>query len=145
MVFYVKIWTRMASNKTISWSVTYEILTYFRHELGSASQIYVSTPRWFMSVFLLKSNDGTPQSIFFNVFIILKCSINRQNNPWHVKSWRITVEVLASQTCIKLYEIKAMELSSIFDKGPYRNIVILNCPMTLKTPRKLSYRHTCPI
>ena len=28
----------MASNNTISWSVTYEILTYFRRELGSASQ-----------------------------------------------------------------------------------------------------------
>ena len=71
---YVKIWTRMASNNTISWSATYEILTYFRRKLGSASQIHVSTPRWFMSVFLLKSDGGTPQFIFFNVFIILKCS-----------------------------------------------------------------------
>ena len=51
---------------------------------------HVSTPRWFMSVFLLKSDGGTPQSIFFNVFIILKCSINREINLWHIKSWCFT-------------------------------------------------------
>ena len=51
---------------------------------------HVITPRWFMSVFLLKSDGGTPQSIFFNVFIILKCSVNREINLWHVKSRRFT-------------------------------------------------------
>ena len=51
---------------------------------------HVSTPRWFMSVFLLKSDGGTTQSLFFNVFIILKCSINREINLWHVKSRRFT-------------------------------------------------------
>ena len=42
MVFHVKIGTRIASNNTISWSVTNEILTYFRRELEFASQIHVS-------------------------------------------------------------------------------------------------------
>ena len=35
--FYVIIWSGMASSRTISWSATYEILTYFRRELGFAS------------------------------------------------------------------------------------------------------------
>ena len=63
-----------------------------------ATQIDVSTPQWFMSVFLLKSDGATPQNIFFNVFIIRKCSINHENNIWHVKSWRFTLEVVVSQT-----------------------------------------------
>ena len=93
MTFYVKIWTWMASNNTISWSSTYEILTYFRRELGFASYIHVSTPRWSMSIFLFKSDGGTPQNIRFNVFVILKCSIHGESNTWHVKSWRFTREV----------------------------------------------------
>ena len=40
--------------------------------------------RWFMSVFLLKSDGSTSQNIFFNVFIILKYSINRENNTLQV-------------------------------------------------------------
>ena len=58
---------------------------------------HVSTPRWFMSVFLLKSDGGTPQSIFFNVFIILKCSINREINLWHVNNPGVSLlEVVAA-------------------------------------------------
>ena len=37
MAFYVKIWTGMASNNTISWSATYEILTYLHRELRFVS------------------------------------------------------------------------------------------------------------
>ena len=52
-----------------------------------------------MSLFLLKSDGGTPQNIFFNIFIILKYSINRENNIWHEKSWGFTLEVVVvSQT-----------------------------------------------
>ena len=40
----------------------------------------------FMSIFLLKSDVGTPQSIHFNVFVIVMCSIHRENNIWLVKS-----------------------------------------------------------
>ena len=94
MVFYVNIWTRIASNNTISWSATNEILTYFRCKLGSASYIYVSTLRWFMSILLLKSDGATPQNIFFNVFVILKWSIHCENNIWHVKSWCFTLDVV---------------------------------------------------
>ena len=71
MVFYVKRWTELASNNTISWSVTYKILTYFCCELGFASQIHVSMPRRFMFIFLLKSDGDTPQNIYFNVFVVL--------------------------------------------------------------------------
>ena len=37
MVFNVKIWTGMVSNNTISWSASYEMLTYFHCELGFIS------------------------------------------------------------------------------------------------------------
>ena len=105
MVFYVKIWTGMASNNTISWSATDDsILTYFRREYGFASQIHqvhVSTPRWSMSIFLLKSHGGTPQNIHFNVFVILVCFIYGENNIWHVQSWRFTPAVeVVSQTAL---------------------------------------------
>ena len=63
----------MASNNTISWYATYEILTYFRRELWFASQIQVSTPQWLMSIFLLKSGGGTLQNIRFKVYVILTC------------------------------------------------------------------------
>ena len=75
------------------------IMTYFRREHGFASQIHVhvSMPRWSMSIFLLKSDGGTPQNMCFNVFVILVCSIYGENNLWHVKSWRFTptVEVVS--------------------------------------------------
>ena len=61
--------TGTASNNTISWSATYEIPTYFRFEL----------------VFV-------PQNTRFNVSVILMCSINGENNVWHVKSWGFTPE-----------------------------------------------------
>ena len=84
----------MSSNNTISWSVTYKILRpntdLFPPQTRICIANHVGTPRWFMSVFLLKSDGSTLQSIFFNVFIILKCSINRQNNLWHIKSPRFT-------------------------------------------------------
>ena len=91
MVFYVNIWTGMASNNTISWSATYDsILTYFRREHGLASQIHhvhVSTSRWSMSI------SGTQQNIRFNVLVLPVCSIYGENNIWHVKFWRFTLEV----------------------------------------------------
>ena len=39
----------------------------FCSETGVASQIRVSTPRCFMSIFLFKSNCDAPQNIHFNV------------------------------------------------------------------------------
>ena len=98
----------MASNNTISWSTTYDsILTYFRREHGFAmfaSQIHpvhVSMPQWSMSIFLLKSDGGTPQNIRFNVFVILICSIYGENNIWHVKFWCFTLAVeVVSQTAL---------------------------------------------
>ena len=41
IAFYVKIWTGMVSNNTISWSATYEILTYFHLELSRGTQICI--------------------------------------------------------------------------------------------------------
>ena len=64
----------------------YELVTYFRREIWLASQIHVSTPRCFMSIFLLKSNGGTQQNIYFNVFVIAICSIHHENNIWTIKS-----------------------------------------------------------
>ena len=45
------------------------------------------------SIFLPYSDGGTPQNIRFNSFAIFKSSIHGENNTWHVKSWRLTLEV----------------------------------------------------
>ena len=39
-----------------------------------------------MSIFLLKSDGGTPQNTYLNVFVIIMCSIHCENNIWTVKS-----------------------------------------------------------
>ena len=100
MVFYVNIWTGMASNNTISWSATYDSTAqYWR-----ISAVNTDLHRRFMfmsarldDIFLLKSDGGTSQNMRFNVFVILVCSIYDENNLWHVKSWRfiLTVEVVS--------------------------------------------------
>ena len=51
---------------------------------------FISTPRWAMSIFLLKSDGGTPQNMRFNVFVKRVCSIYGEYNIWHAKSWRFT-------------------------------------------------------
>ena len=62
---------------------------------------FISTPRWAMSIFLLKSDDGTPQNMRFNVFVTRVCSIYGENNIWHPKSWRFTLAVeVVSQTAL---------------------------------------------
>ena len=79
------------------------ILTYFRreeHRFASQIYVHVSTPRWSMSIFLFKSDGGTPQNMRFNAFVILVCSIYGENNIWHVKSWRFTLAVEVSQTAL---------------------------------------------
>ena len=55
-----------------------EKLTYFCREMGLEWKIHVSTPRCYMSTFLLKSYGGTPQNIHFNVFVIVMRSIHRE-------------------------------------------------------------------
>ena len=88
------IWTWMASNNINTQSHflwrKYEKLTYFCREMGLESEIDYSTPRCFMSTFLLKSDGGTPQNIHFNVFVIVMRSIAR-----HLKC-----KILASQWLI---------------------------------------------
>ena len=62
---------------------------------------FISTPRWAMSIFLLKSDDGTPQNMRFNVLVTRVCSIYGENNIWHPKSWRFTLAVeVVSQTAL---------------------------------------------
>ena len=104
MVFYVNIWTGMASNNTISWSATYDSTVQYWpiSALNTAlHRRFISTPRWAMSIFLLKSDGGTPQNMRFNVFVIRVCSIYGENNIWHARSWRFTLAVeVVSQTAL---------------------------------------------
>ena len=84
----------MASNNTISWSATYEILTYFRRELGQSD-----LHRKFMSARL---DDLCPyfclnpmtvhRKTYFSMF--LQYLSDRENNIWHVKFWRFTQELV---------------------------------------------------
>ena len=107
MVFYVIIWTWMASNNIIPLSANYDLIPGYWpisavNKYPSVLQIHhvhVSTPRWSMSIFLIKSNGGTPQNISLNVFIILVWSIYCENNIWHEKYSRFTLALeLVSQT-----------------------------------------------
>ena len=98
MVFYVNFWTGMASNNTISWSATYDSTVQYQNTdlfppWTALHRRFISTPRWAMSIFLLKSDGGTPQNMRFNVFVIRVCSIYGENNIWHAKSWRFTLAV----------------------------------------------------
>ena len=98
MVFCVNIWTGMVSNNTISWSATNDSTDLFPP--STRHRRFISTPRWAMSIFLLKSDGGTPQNMR-NVFVICVCSIYGENNIWHAKSWRFTLAVeVASQTAL---------------------------------------------
>ena len=114
MLFYVTIWTGMVSNRYID---QYVHVSARSHGLRSTSQqlnisavkntrfasqihVHVSTPRWSMSIFLLKSDGGAPQNMRFNVFAILVCSIYGENNIWRLKSWRFTLAVEVSQTAL---------------------------------------------
>ena len=103
MVFYVNIWTGIASNNTNSWSATYDSTEYWPISPVNTAlhRKFISKPRWAMSIFLLKSDGGKPQNMRFNVFVICVCSIYGENNIWHAKSWRFTLAVeVASQTAL---------------------------------------------
>ena len=84
------IWTWMVSNNTTARSHdlrrTYgiRILTYFRRFCCITDSCQHAS--MFMSIFLFKSDGSTPQSIHFNVFVIVVFSIHCENNIWIVKS-----------------------------------------------------------
>ena len=61
------------------------------------SEIYVSTPRCFMSTFLLTSDGGTPQNIRLNVFVKVMRSIAR-----HFKCKIIASQWLSFRKCLQL-------------------------------------------
>ena len=70
----------------------YRELTYFCSEIRVALHIHVNTPRWFMSIFLLKSNDDTPKNMHFNVFVIVMCFTHCQNDTCTVYHFAPKVE-----------------------------------------------------
>ena len=69
--FFCKKWLWMVSNNINTQTMINKILTYFRHDLGVASQINASTPRC-LSICVLKSDNDTPQKIHFNVLAATK-------------------------------------------------------------------------
>ena len=90
---FTNIWTGMASNNTISWSATNDSTVQYQPLSAVNTALhrrFISTPRWAMSIFLLKSDGGTPQNMRFNVFIKRACSIYGENKIWHATSWRFT-------------------------------------------------------
>ena len=69
------IWTWMALNNINTQSYDLRHTDLFSQWNGLASQIHVNRPQCFMSIFLLKSDDGMPQNMHFNVFVIDMCSL----------------------------------------------------------------------
>ena len=65
--------------------------------MGLESEIHVSTPRCFISTFLLMSDGGTPQNIRFNVFVKVMRSIAR-----HFKCKIIASQRLSLRKCLQL-------------------------------------------
>ena len=64
--------------------------------IGLGSQIHISTPRCFMSIFLLISDGSTPPNIHFNVFAIVVCSIHRDTRT--VNDKKMVKKILASHS-----------------------------------------------
>ena len=91
---------------------------------------HVSTPRWFMSLFLLKSDGGTPQSIFFNILIILKCFINCENNLWHVKNPGVSLLEVLQRTTREFFFSTSLIQVSICKVGKVRQSRNLLDPFT---------------
>ena len=64
--------------------------------IGLGSPIHISTPRCFMSIFLLVSDGSTPPNIHFNVFAIVVCSIHRDTRT--VNDKKMVKKILASHS-----------------------------------------------
>ena len=57
-VFFVKIWMQMASNNIKTQTMINKILTYFRYDLGVASQINASTPYFCLNPMAIQSKTN---------------------------------------------------------------------------------------
>ena len=110
IVFYVNIWTGMASNNTISWSATYDHddwpISAVNTDLHSRFIVFICSCQHASMIYVHISAEVQwwyTANIRFNVFVILVCSIYDENNIWHVKSWRFTLAIeVVSQTVLYL-------------------------------------------